>query len=69
MVDYIKYYKVFIYFSIHLSLKLKEEEEIVPFRKHLNIFHNLYDYPRSIRFYILLEGIVLVVNHGNVLST
>ena len=64
MWDYIKCYKVFIYFSIHLSVKVGGE--IVPFRKKMNIFHMLYDYQRTNRFYIILEGISLLIKDGGV---
>ena len=31
--DYVKYYKVFIYFSIHLSINLPMDRQIVHFRQ------------------------------------
>lgn len=68
MSEYIKFYKVFVYFSVHLSLRLKEFDELVPFRKNIGLFHRLYDFPRTVRFYIMLEGISLIVSNGSVIN-
>ena len=66
MWDYVKCYKVFIFFSLHLSVKIKDTIQIVPFRKHLDIFRVLFDYQKTTRFYIILEGISLLIKHGSV---
>lgn len=42
--DFIRYYKSFIYFSIHLSIKsFQVYGEIVPFRENLHLFKVLND--------------------------
>jgi hypothetical protein len=38
----------------------------VPFKKRLNMFHVLYDYQRTPRFYIILEGISLLIRNDSV---
>jgi hypothetical protein len=60
--DFMRYYKSFIYFSIHLSIRAYPiSGEIVPFRDNLGLLKVLNELERGTKLYILLEGVSLLL--------
>ena len=47
---------------------MKKTNEIVPFRKKLDLLHIIYDHFLSTKLFIYLEGISLILSHASVIQ-
>ena len=65
--DFLRYYKTFIFFSIHLSIRADLYNlEIVPYKENIQLFKVVYELERDSKLYLLLEGISLLIIEGSV---
>ena len=70
--DFVRFYKAFIYFSINLWIKPVQEglPPVVSFHQYIEVysFYKIYEQEeiRSIKLYLMLEGIYLILSNKNV---
>ena len=65
--DFIRYYKTFIFLSIHLSIEASSYGvELVPYKENIQLFKVVYELERDSKLYLLLEGISLLIIEGSV---
>jgi hypothetical protein len=65
--DFIRYLKTFVFFSIHLAIRPSLYSiEIVPFKENIQLFKIIYELDRDPKLYLLLEGISLLLIEGSV---
>ena len=62
-----RFWKSFVTLSRRLAVK-EIEDEIVPFKEQLHKFEFIYQLPKGLRLYLMMEGISLLVQDNYVIS-